>query len=91
MRFRFVVVFALSSLCCHSAAAQGSHAVPPEPKRSDAGAASSPIALARAATVTPSPAASAVKTVAERKAETIEAAKKGQLVPAGHGSPAQAQ
>jgi hypothetical protein len=32
--------------------------------------------------------ASAPKTVAERKAETLEAMRKGQLVPAGHGSPA---
>ena len=32
--------------------------------------------------------ASAPKTVAERKAETLEAMRKGQMVPAGHGSPA---
>jgi hypothetical protein len=34
--------------------------------------------------------ASAPKTVAERKAETLEAMRKGQMVPAGHGSPAPA-
>lgn len=42
---------------------------------------------ARSTPVRPLP-ASAPKTVAERKAETLEAMRKGQLVPAGHGSPA---
>jgi hypothetical protein len=35
-----------------------------------------------------SPPASAPKTVADRKAETLEAMRKRELVPAGHGSPA---
>ena len=89
LRFLFVVVFAALSLCWHSAAAQASSPASSEPKRSDTAAASSPVALARGAAVVASPAASVAKTVAERKAETMDAARKGQLVPAGHGSPAQ--
>ena len=37
-----------------------------------------------------SPPASAPKTVADRKAETLEAMRKREMVPAGHGSPAPA-
>jgi hypothetical protein len=91
VRFFFVVAFAAFSLCWHPAAAQASSPASSEPMRSDTAAPSSPVALARGAPVTPSPAASAVKTVAERKAETMDAARKGKLVPAGHGSPAQLQ
>jgi hypothetical protein len=91
VRFLFVVVFAVSSLCWHSAAAQAASPASSEPKRSDPTAVSSPVALARGPTIVPSTAASSVKTVAERKAETMDAARKGQLVPAGHGSPAQVQ
>jgi hypothetical protein len=91
VRFLFVVAFAAFSLYWHSAAAQASSPASSEPRRSDTAAAGGPVALARGATVIASPAASAVKTVAERKAETIDAARKGQLVPAGHGSPAQLQ
>jgi hypothetical protein len=91
MRFLSIAVFAVSSLCCQSAAPQASSPVATEQKRTDNTAANGPVGAARAAPVAPSPAASSSKTVAERKAETMDAVKKRQLVPAGHGSPAQFQ
>jgi hypothetical protein len=93
MRSVTVAVFSVASLCWQWAAAQASSPALPEPRRAEIVAASrgGPVVLAGGAPVAPSAAASAGKTVAERKAETMEAARKGQLVPAGHGSPAQVQ
>ena len=84
----------VGSVCWQLAVAQVSGPVVPEPKKpelvaagkdgplSSAGQGGAPVVRA---------AASAGKTVAERKAETLEAARKGQLVPAGHGSPGPSQ
>ena len=91
MRSLSIALFVVVSLCWQSAMAQASSPGSPEQKKPEATAASSPVLLARGAAPAPPAAASSAKTVAERKAETIDAAKKGQLVPAGHGSPAQVQ
>ena len=48
-----------------------------------------PTSEAKVAPLRPPP-ASAPKTVADRKAETLEAMRKREMVPAGHGSPAPA-
>ena len=85
----FVAALALLGLICgQRAAAQASSPVSHPPK---------PELLATSKDAQPSPsqgaapavraAASAGKTVAERQAETLEAVRKRQLVPAGHGSP----
>jgi hypothetical protein len=92
LRVKAVFVAALvllGSICSQQAAAQASTPVAPEPKKAEL-LASRDVPLPSAGQVgAPAvrSAASAGKTVAERKAETLEAARKGQLVPAGHGSP----
>jgi hypothetical protein len=77
------------SICSPAAAAQASTPVAPEPKKAELLASrTSPLPSAgQVGAPAVRSAASAGKTVAERKAETLEAARKGQLVPAGHGSP----
>jgi len=93
MRSLLVVSCAATALCWQLAAAQASSPVSPEQKRPETVAANNGglVALTDGAPVAQSAAASSSKTVAERRAETIEATKKGQLVPAGHGSPAPAR
>jgi len=88
---RFSSLAVLGGLCCPLAVAQVS-GVPAQ----DRAAADTLVAVrdgparsasdAKSAPIRSSP-ASAPKTVAERKSETLEAMRKGQLVPAGHGSP----
>jgi len=73
------------------AAAQASSPVAQEPRRAEMLVASkdgppSPAGQGGAPAARPA-ATAASKTVAERKAQTLEAARRGQLVPAGHGSP----
>lgn len=84
------VLAALASISWQWAAAQASSPVAQEAKKPELLVASKdgPVSAAgQGGAVAVRPAASAGKTVAERKAETLEAARKGQLVPAGHGSP----
>ena len=83
----------LAAVCCQLAAAQGSSVAALERATADRLVLGREGASKAASDATGAPArslpASAPKTVAERKAETLEAMRKGQLVPAGHGSPAQ--
>ena len=80
----------LGLVCWQRAVAQASSPAAPAPKKPELLATSkdaqpSPAGQGGAPVVRPA-ASSAGKTVAERQAETLEAMRKGQLIPAGHGS-----
>jgi len=83
------IAFAVS-LCWQSAAAQAS----PDRKKDETLAAHvsdpAPPPLKVGVPIAAPASAPLPKTVAERKAETLEALRKGERVPAGHGSPGQA-
>ena len=83
------VLAVLASISWQWAAAQASSPVVQEAKKPELLASKDgpPSSAGQGGAATVRPATSAGKTVAERKAETLEAARKGQLVPAGHGSP----
>ena len=90
---QFSLLAVLGGVCCQPALAQASGAAPPNRAAAEALVVAKAQQAKNASDTSAAPlrsgAASAPKTVAERKSETLEAMRKGQLVPAGHGSPGQ--